>query len=116
MRLLDFKKPFEVNTDASNKATGGVLSQKGHPIASESRKLKDAKQQYTAHEKGMIAVVHCFQAWRHDLLGSKFVIRTDNVMNTCFKTQRKLTPEAGLVAGILGGVRMHVGAQAGKHN
>jgi hypothetical protein len=43
LRLPNFELPFEVHTDASNKAIGGVLVQEGHPIAYKSRKLKEAE-------------------------------------------------------------------------
>ncbi|KAL4018124.1 hypothetical protein IC575_021714 [Cucumis melo] len=39
LRIADVTKPFEVETDASDYALGGVLLQNGHPIAYESRKL-----------------------------------------------------------------------------
>ena len=39
LRLPDFELPFEVHTDASDKAIGGVLVQKKHHVAYESRKL-----------------------------------------------------------------------------
>lgn len=93
LRLPDFSAPFEVHTDASDRAIGGVLVQGKHPVAYESRKLKECEQRYTTHEKEMTAVVHCLQLWRHYLLGTKFVVVTDNVANTYFKTQRKLTPK-----------------------
>ena len=93
LRLPDFELPFEVHTDASDRALGGVLVQEGHPIAYESRKLKEAEQRYSAHEKEMTAVVHCLEIWKHYLLGTKFVVVTDNVANTYFKTQKKLTPK-----------------------
>ena len=35
---------FEVQTDASDRALGGVLVQEGHSVAFESRKLNNAKQ------------------------------------------------------------------------
>ena len=66
-----------MHTDASDKAIGGVLVQEGHLVAFESRKLNDAEQRYSTHENGMVAVVHCLQVWRIDLLGTRFVVRTD---------------------------------------
>lgn len=93
LRLPDFGLPFEVHTDASDRAIGGVLVQEGHPCAFESRKLKDAEQRYTTHEKEMTAVIHCLDAWKHYLLGTKFTVVTDNVANTYFKTQKKLSPK-----------------------
>ena len=46
-----------MHTDASDRAIGGVLVHMGHPVAYESRKLKDAEQRYNTHEKEMTAVV-----------------------------------------------------------
>ena len=93
LRLPDFELPFEVHTDASDRALGGVLVQEGHPVAFESMKLKDTEQRYSAHEKEMAAVVHCQDVWRHYLLGTRFTVVTDNVANTYFKSQKKLTPK-----------------------
>ena len=86
LKLPDFELPFEVHIDASNKTIGGVLVHEGQPVAFESRKLNDAEQRYSTHEKEMVAVVHCLQVWRVYLLGTRFVVRTDNVANTFFKT------------------------------
>jgi len=44
--LLDFSKPYEVHTDASDFAIGGALMQEGHPVAYESRKINDTKRRY----------------------------------------------------------------------
>jgi hypothetical protein len=57
--LLDFEKPFEVHTDASDRAIGGVLVQEGHLIAFKSWKLNNAEQNYSMHEKEMTTIVHC---------------------------------------------------------
>ncbi|KAL5794660.1 hypothetical protein ACOSP7_003254 [Xanthoceras sorbifolium] len=86
LRLPDHSKPYEVQTDASDFAIGGVLMQEGHPIAFESRKLNDTERRYTVQEKEMTAVVHCLRTWRHYLLGSHFIIRTDNVATSYFQT------------------------------
>ncbi|KAK6940359.1 Reverse transcriptase/retrotransposon-derived protein, RNase H-like domain [Dillenia turbinata] len=43
LRLFNFTLPFEMHTDASDRAIGGVLVQEGHSVAFESRKLKEAE-------------------------------------------------------------------------
>ena len=76
----DHAKPFEVHTDASDYAIGGVLMQaRGHPIAYKSRKLNDTERKYKVQEKEMAAIVHCLRTWRHYLL--------------YFQTQKKLSPK-----------------------
>ncbi|KAA0043513.1 reverse transcriptase [Cucumis melo var. makuwa] len=42
--IADVSKPFVVETDTSDFATGGVLTHKGHPIAYESRKLNSVER------------------------------------------------------------------------
>jgi hypothetical protein len=91
--LPDHTKPYEIHTDASDFAIGGVLMQEGHPIAYESRKLNDTERRYTVQEKEMTAIIHCLRTWRHYLLGSKFEIKTDNVATSYFQTQKKLSPK-----------------------
>ncbi|TYK18568.1 reverse transcriptase [Cucumis melo var. makuwa] len=89
--ITDVTKPFEVETDASDYALGGVLLQNGHSIAYESRKFNAAERKYTVFEKEMLAVVHCLRAWRQYLLGSSFVVKMDNSATCHFFTQPKLT-------------------------
>lgn len=36
----------------------------------------------------MIVVVHCLQVWRVYLLGTKFIVKMDNVANTYFQPKR----------------------------
>ncbi|KAL0393404.1 UNVERIFIED_CONTAM: Transposon Tf2-11 polyprotein [Sesamum latifolium] len=89
LALPDMTKPFVVET--SDFALGGVLMQDGHPVAFESRKLKDVERRYLVHEKELLAVVHCLRLWRHYLLGSPFMVKTDNTAVSHFMTQPKLT-------------------------
>lgn len=93
LMLPDYSKPFEVQTDASDFAIGGVLMQERHPIAFESRKLNETERRYPVHDKEMTAIIHCLRVWRHYLLGSRFKILTDNVATSYFQKQRKLTPK-----------------------
>ncbi|KAK2997321.1 hypothetical protein RJ639_025869 [Escallonia herrerae] len=65
--------------------------QECHPVAYESRKLNEAERRYTTHEKELLAVVHCLRIWRHYLLGSSFIVRTDNTTVSHFLSQSKLT-------------------------
>ncbi|KAM0999124.1 hypothetical protein FF1_005866 [Malus domestica] len=41
----------------------------------------------------MTVIVHCLRVWRHYLLGTPFIIKTDNVATSYFQTQQKLTPK-----------------------
>lgn len=84
MLLPNYSKPFKVHTDASDFAIGGMLMQDRHPIAYESPKLNDLERRYTVQEKEMTVIIHCLRTWQHYLLGSEFVIMTDNVKTSYF--------------------------------
>ncbi|KAK3027357.1 hypothetical protein RJ639_040956 [Escallonia herrerae] len=77
--------------NASDFALGGVLMQECHPVAYESKKLNEAERRYTTHEKELLAVVHCLRVWRHYLLGSSFIVQTDNTAVSHFLSQSKLS-------------------------
>ena len=79
LKMPDFSKTFEIHTNASDFAIGGVLMHDRHPITFESRKLNEAKRWYTMQKKEITTIVHCLRMWRHYLIGSKFVVKTNNV-------------------------------------
>nr|GFB88639.1 reverse transcriptase [Tanacetum cinerariifolium] len=85
--------PFELHMDASDFAIGGVLMQDGHPIAFESQKLNETERKYTVQQKEMTAVIYWLRIWRHYLLGSRFVIKTNNIATSYFQTQNRLSPK-----------------------
>ena len=66
--------------------------QERHPIAFESRKLNEVERRYTVQEKETTTIVHCLHTWRHYLLGSKFMVKTDNDASSYFQSQKKITP------------------------
>ncbi|MCO5605435.1 hypothetical protein L7F22_059637 [Adiantum nelumboides] len=78
LKLLDFSKEFEVVTDASGLALGGVLTQEGRPVAYTSRKLRDHERNYPTHDLELLAVIHALKLWRHYLLSRKFQLVTDH--------------------------------------
>ena len=87
LALPGHTKVFEVHMDALDFTIGGVLMQDRHLFAFESRKLNDTERRYTVQENEMTAIVHCLRTWRHYLLGSHFIVKTDNVATSYFQTQ-----------------------------
>ena len=81
----DLDKEFRVEADALNYTTGGVLLMKGSDelwrlVAFIFKSLSDTERNYEIHDKEMLAVVKCLEAWRHFLEGvtMKFEIWTDH--------------------------------------
>lgn len=73
----DFNKKFELTTDASNIAIGGVLTQDGKPITFISRTLSKAEENYATNEREMLAIVWALQNLRNYLYG-----KTDTIVYT----------------------------------
>jgi hypothetical protein len=73
--LVDDLKPFHVEADSSDVATGAVFSQqsevdsKWHPIAYLSKSLSAVKRNYEIHDKEMLAIIQGLEDWRHFLEG-----------------------------------------------
>jgi hypothetical protein len=63
LKLPDFDKDFEIHSDASDFAIGGVLVQEGRPMAFENKKLNEMERRWPTHEKEMWAVIHCLRTW-----------------------------------------------------
>ena len=116
LQLPNLELPFEVQTDALDRALGGVLVQEGHPDAFESRKLNGAEQWYITHEEEITAMIHFLQQWRHYLLGSIFVVVTDNVANTFFTSQKKLSAKQARWQEFLADFNFDWLHRPGKHN
>jgi len=95
--MPDLNKEFRVEADASNFATRGVLSVKckddlWRPVAFISKSLNETEQNYEIHNKEMLGVIRCLEAWRHFLEGTKnkFESWTDHKNLEYFTTSQNL--------------------------
>ena len=93
----DLDREMRVEADASDFATGGVLSMKcederWRPVAYISKSLNEAERNYEIHDKEMLAIIRCLEAWRHFLEGAKdqFEIWTDHKNLEYFMKAQKL--------------------------
>ena len=81
----DINKKMRMEEDASDYATGGVLSMEcgdglWRPVAFLSKLLNETERNYKIHDKEMLAIIRGLEAWRHLLEGAqyKFEIWTDH--------------------------------------
>lgn len=96
----DFNKEFTLQTDASDLAVAGVLTQvqEGFErvIGYYSQKLATAQQRYHATEKEALAAILSIEHFRGYLEGSHFILITDSsalsyIMTTRWKTSSRLS-------------------------
>jgi transposase InsO family protein len=86
-----------VETDCSGAALGGCLSQKVdgvlRPVAYHSAALTPEQRNYTIHDKELLAVVRCLEAWSAELrsVHKPFTILTDHKNLEYFTSMRLLS-------------------------
>ena len=97
LAIPDIDREMRVEEDVSDYVTGGVLLTKCEDgkwrlVAFISKLLNTTKQNYKIHDKEMLAVIRCLEAWRHYLEGAKleFEIWTDYKNLQYFMTSQKL--------------------------
>jgi hypothetical protein len=82
LRAPDYRLPFLVQTDCSDRGMGVVLSQRHgdeeHPVLYLSRKLTPREQLYCASEKECACIVYALSKLGCYIQGSEFVIETDH--------------------------------------
>jgi hypothetical protein len=91
------KKEFFLECNASDYATGAILSQtatdgKLHPVACYLKSLMLAEKDYDIFNKEMLAVIRAFKEWQHLLegTGKPIQILTDHKNLEHFATKKGL--------------------------
>jgi len=94
---LDIDKEMRVEADASEYATGGVLSmkcedEKWRLVAFILKLLNEIERNYEIHDREMLAIIRYLDEWRHLLEGaqSKFEIWSDHKNLEYFMSSQKL--------------------------
>nr|CDS20849.1 KRAB A domain containing protein [Echinococcus granulosus] len=93
--------PFILDTDASDAAVGGVLSQKDikggeHVIAYASTRLSKKMRQKSATQRELFAIYSMVRHFRHYLIARKFIVRTDHQALTWLKTMKEIDRSVAL--------------------
>jgi len=93
----DLDKKMRIEVDASDYATGRVLSMECEDnlwrlVAFLSKSLNETEKNYEIHDKEMLAIIRGLKAWRHLLEGAqtKFKIWTDYKNLEYFMKAQKL--------------------------
>jgi hypothetical protein len=82
LTLPDFSKPFQIETDASKRGVGGVLSQKVgkhfQPVAYFSKHLSRTESNYSTSEREMLGIVLSVEHFKEYVYGRDIKIITDH--------------------------------------
>lgn len=88
--------PVILETDASDFAVAGILSQEYedgiHPVGFMLRKLQQAELNYDTHDKELLAIIESLKAWRHFCMETEkpVTIMTDHNNLKYFTTTKTL--------------------------
>ena len=97
LRMPDPGKQYRLECDASNYATGAVLSQKydelWHPVAFQSKSFNETERNYEIHDKELAAIIRALEEYRHYMEGQGIPIEiwTDHKNLEYFMKAQNLT-------------------------
>ena len=97
LAMFDYGRKTVLETDASDWASGGILSQYDEegvlrPVAYFSAKHAAAECNYEIYDKELLAIIKCMEEWRPELQGTQepFEILTDHKNLEYFTTTKSL--------------------------
>ncbi|GFW08627.1 retrovirus-related Pol polyprotein from transposon opus [Trichonephila clavipes] len=91
LKFPDFKKSFELFTDASSIGVGAVLNQEQRPVVFASRTLSAVERNYTVTERECLAVVWALNKFRTYLGFLPIKVITDHAALTHLTTGKNLS-------------------------
>lgn len=119
----DFQRPFIIETDASDRATGAILSLHGedghlHPCAYRSSKMSSAEQNYDIYDKELLSIVLAFQDWRVYLEGSPHEVKviSDHKNLEYFLTTKQLNRRQARWSEMLSAFQFSIQHRPGSKN
>lgn len=116
LAMPNFRLPFVVETEASNKGIGAVLMQDNHPVAFLSRALGPRHQGLSTYEKESLAIMLAVDHWRSYLQHAEFFIKTDHRSLAFLDDQRLTTPWQHKALTKLLGLRYRIIYKKGSDN
>ena len=122
LAYADFTQPFLLETDASSKGLGAVLSQKKedgrfHPVAYGSRSLAKEEKNYHSTKLEFLALYWAItQHFKDYLWGRAFTVRTDNNPLTYIMSSGHLDATRHRWVGNLASYTFDIEYQKGKNN
>ena len=92
LKAPDHNKIFILQSDASDRGVGCVLSQifngKEHPIAYKSKKLSPSQLHWSTIEKETYAIILGIDSFKYYIYNKKFIVQTDHKPLQWLKTVR----------------------------
>ena len=127
LAFLDFAKPFLLETDASGRGLGAVLSQKQadgwyHPITYASHVMNETKQRYHSNKQEFLALKWAVTEQFHEYLSpygrnrNEFVVHTDNNLLTYIFLSANLDATGQCWVACLASYNFSLEYQKGKDN
>ena len=115
----DFNRPLIIQTDASERDIGVVLSQLGgdqqeHPVIFLSRKLLPREQNYATVEKECLAIVWAIQSLQVYLYDQEFTIQSEHHALQCVGRDERQESQTDKMELNFAELQVHGAAQAGQ--